>query len=99
MQNNYYTKRLILNELSLNDKAFITELLNTPEWIKFIGDRNIRTKENAREYIQKIMVNPNIKYWVVKLQDEKTSIGIITFIKRDYLEYNDIGFAFLSKFG
>ncbi|HVG42438.1 MAG TPA: GNAT family N-acetyltransferase, partial [Chitinophagaceae bacterium] len=98
MQNNYQTKRLILNELSLNDEAFITELLNTPEWIKFIGDRNIRTQEDAREYIQKIMYNSNITYWVVKLQDKKTSIGIITFIKRDYLEHYDIGFAFLSKF-
>lgn len=60
MQNNYQTKRLILNELSLNDEVFITELLNTPEWIKFIGDRNIRTQEDARGYIQQIMDNPNI---------------------------------------
>lgn len=98
MQTNYQTKRLILNKLSLDDEAFIIELLNTPDWIKFIGDRNIRTQEDATAYIQKIIDNPNINYWVAKLPDEKTSIGIITFIKRDYLEQYDIGFAFLSKF-
>lgn len=98
MKKNHQTERLILTELSLNDAAFILELVNTPEWIRFIGERNIRTLENAREYIQKILDNPDVRYWVVKLADQKFSIGIITFIKRDYLEHWDIGFAFLSEF-
>lgn len=98
MQNNYQTNRLILKTLELNDAAFLTELVNTQEWLKFIGDRNIRTEENAKEYIQKIKDNPTITYWVVRLADVGISIGIITFIKRDYLDHYDIGFAFLSKF-
>jgi RimJ/RimL family protein N-acetyltransferase len=82
----------------LNDADFIAELVNTQGWLEFIGDRNIRTEEDARKYIQKIMDNPNIRYWIVQLADQKTSIGIITFIKRDYLEHHDIGFAFLPEF-
>lgn len=98
MEIKYKTERLLLNELSLNDTEFIHELVNTQEWIKSIGDRNIRTVEDAKKYIKKIINNPNINYWVVKLKNENFSIGIITFIKRDYLQYHDIGFAFLPKY-
>jgi RimJ/RimL family protein N-acetyltransferase len=98
MKNNYLTARLILNELSLNDEAFILDLVNTAEWIKFIGDRNVKTQEDARIYIQKIIDDPTVHYWVVKLQEQNIPIGVITFIKRAYLEHYDIGFAFLSKF-
>ena len=98
MQSNYFTERLTLNELSLNNANFINELVNTPEWIKFIGDRNIHTQDEAKEYVEKIIENPNINYWVVKLKSQNISIGIITFLKRDYLEHYDIGFAFLPKY-
>ena len=98
MQYNFKTNRLLLNALTLNDVAFIFELVNSLEWIKFIGDKNIRTKEDAVAYVQKIISNPNVCYWTVKLQNEKTPIGIITFIKRDYLKHHDIGFAFLSNY-
>ena len=37
MKNNYFTNQLILDELSLNDNTFLKELVNTPEWIKFIA--------------------------------------------------------------
>jgi RimJ/RimL family protein N-acetyltransferase len=97
MQNNYNTNRLSLNEILLNDAEFISELVNTPEWIKFIGDRNIRSIADANEYIQKIISNPNTNFWVVRIQDQQIPIGIITFIKRDYLDHYDIGFAFLAK--
>ncbi len=92
------TARLILNELSLNDAAFIFELVNTDEWKKFIGDRNIHTEQDAKTYIQKIIDNPNVNYWVVKTKGQEIPIGIITFIKRDYLEHHDIGFAFLARY-
>jgi RimJ/RimL family protein N-acetyltransferase len=98
MQNNYQTSRLLLAELNLNDAEFISELVNTPEWKRFIGDRNIKTREAANEYVRKIMGNPNIHYWVVKIQEQQIPIGVITFIKRDYLEHYDIGFAFLEKY-
>lgn len=98
MPTNYTTPRLLLHDLTLNDAEFISELVNTPEWIKFIGERNIRTQEDAIAYIQKLIYSPNINYWVVKLKGQQIPIGIITFIKREYLDYPDIGFAFLPKY-
>lgn len=98
MQVNYQTERLLLNKLTIADTEFIRELVNTQEWIAFIGDRSIHTIEDAKKYVQKIIDNPNITYWVVKLKHEALSIGIITFIKRDYLASHDIGFAFLPEY-
>ena len=97
MKHTYSTERLLLTELSLDDAEFIHELVNTPEWKKFIGERNVNTREDAEAYIQKILENPNIHYRVVKLKDDLLRIGIITFIKRDYLEHFDLGFAFLPE--
>jgi [ribosomal protein S5]-alanine N-acetyltransferase len=98
MQSNYITDRLVLTPLSLADSDFIYNLVNTPEWIKFIGDRNIKTQADANIYVEKIINNPKVNYWVVQLISTKISIGIITFIKRDYLEFHDIGFAFLPQY-
>ncbi len=98
MQDSYSTSRLLLNKLALTDIELIFELVNTPGWIKFIGDRNIKSKEDAEAYIQKLVNNPAINYWVVKIRDQHISIGIVTFIKRDYLNHHDIGFAFLPGY-
>jgi ribosomal-protein-alanine N-acetyltransferase len=98
MKTNYKTERLLLRTLTLEDAAFIFELVNTAGWIKFIGDRNIHSREDAEQYIQKILSNTNVEYRVVTLQDEQTAIGIISFIKREYLEHHDIGFAFLPAY-
>jgi [ribosomal protein S5]-alanine N-acetyltransferase len=97
MQHSYHTSRLVLNALTLNDSEFISELVNSPGWIKFIGDRNVRSKEQADEYVSKIIANPVVNYWVVKIQETQIPVGIITFIKRNDLEFPDIGFAFLSR--
>jgi [ribosomal protein S5]-alanine N-acetyltransferase len=92
------TERIILNPLSENDKEFIINLVNTDGWIKFIGDKKIHSNEEAIAYIQKINNNQNYRYWTVKVKDSNLPIGLITLIKRDYLEHLDIGFAFLPEF-
>ncbi len=92
------TNRLVLKSLKLDDYIFIKNLVNTEGWIKFIGDRNIKTDDDAKNYIKKIQDNNAVKYWIVNLKDKNIPIGIITYIKRDYLEYHDLGFAFLPDF-
>ncbi len=92
------TERLTLSPLSEKDTTFVFELLNTDGWIKNIGDRNIHSEKDAREYIQKVNSNPHITYWIVKLKQEGLPIGLVTIIKRDYLPSKDVGFAFLPKF-
>lgn len=92
------TDRLLIEPLTVNDNNFILELVNTEGWIKFIGNRNVTSQVEATAYIQKIIDNSNTNYWVVKIKNNQTQIGIITLIKRDYLEHHDIGFAFLPNF-
>ncbi len=94
----FTTDRLSLSPLSEKDSKFILELVNTEGWLTFIGNKNINTETDAIVYIQKISTNINVSYWVVSLQHTNEQIGIITFIKRDYLDYHDIGFAFLPRF-
>jgi len=92
------TSRLVLEPLSTADSKFILALVNTEGWLKFIGDRKIYSESDASQYIQKINNDPNTIYWVVKLKVTEVPIGVITCIKRAYLEYADIGFAFLPAF-
>ena len=92
------TERLSLHPLSAGDAGFIRELLNTQGWLRFIGDRNIHSAEDAITYINKINSTPNFYYWTVRLTGTHEPIGLISFIKRDYLEHFDIGFAFLPQY-
>lgn len=92
------TKRLYIEPVTIFDSAFIFELLNTEGWIKFIGDRNIHSPEDAESYIQKIIDNPKSNYWICKLKENKTPVGIVSFIKRNYLDAPDIGFALLPAY-
>lgn len=89
------SQRLLLTRLSLDDSDFIFELVNSPGWLRFIGDRNVRTQEDARLFVLKVLSSPNVNYWIVRLRDQGTSIGLVSFIKRDYLDFYDVGFAFL----
>lgn len=89
------TDRLTLNPLEVSDSKFILELVNTEGWLKFIGDRNVHSIEDAAGYTQRIISNPDILYWVVRPKHQNDSIGIITLIKRKELTWPDIGFAFL----
>ncbi len=98
MQNTIATERLLLRGLTQEDADFILELVNTPEWITFIGDRNVRTLGDALAYIQAIIDNPHYRYWVVCLKESNRQVGIVTVIKREYLEHHDIGFAFLPQY-
>ena len=98
MQKNYNSSRLDLRFIDPGDADFIFELLNSPGWIEYIGDRNIHSLEDAEKYIQKITDSTDIQYWIVRLREDKIPIGMVSFIKRVYLEYHDIGFAFLPAF-
>lgn len=94
----FITERTYIDLLDLNDCEFIMNLVNSRDWLTYIGDRNIRTESDARFYVQRILDNPDITYWVVRLNDSKIPIGIITFMERDYLDFHDIGFAFLPEY-
>ncbi len=96
----FSTDRLELCQLNAKDSSFIQTLTNSEGWLEFIGDREIRSELAAVAYIQKIEDLPKAKYWKVVEKCDQQAIGVITLIKRDYLEDYDIGYAFLpDSFG
>ncbi len=96
------TDRLIVRHMSTDDSAFMFDLLNQPSWIRFIGDRNVRTLEDARAYIlagpMEMQARLGLSFHVVEIKETKCAIGICGLAKRDYLEDVDIGFALLPQF-
>ena len=98
MQKNISTARLRLNIIAEGDHEFILQLVNSKGWIEFIGDRNVHSKEESVAYINKILATQDLYYWVARKKEGNIPIGIISFLKREYLEYFDIGFAFLPEF-
>ncbi len=92
------TEKLNLTGIKLSDAEFMLELVNSEGWLKFIGDRNVHTLNEAENYIAKIIEKENTNYWVVRLESARQPMGVVTLMKRDYLTYFDIGFAFLPEF-
>lgn len=96
------TDRLRLRQLTPTDASFILELVNDPDWLRFIGDRNVRTLDDAREYILRGPVDMYARLgfglYLVEMRDPVVSVGICGLIKRDSLESVDLGFAFLPQF-
>jgi ribosomal-protein-alanine N-acetyltransferase len=96
------TERLSMRLMEERDAPFILELLNDPSFVRNIGDRNVRTLDDAREYIRK---GPLASYerhgfglWLVELTGAGTPIGMCGLLKRDTLDAPDIGFAYLPPF-
>jgi len=96
------TERLVLRQFTFEDADFILRLLNEPSFIQNIGDRGVRTLEDARSYILRVPIASYEKngfgLYLVILKESGQSIGMCGLIKRDQLEDVDIGYAFLPEF-
>lgn len=96
------TPRLVLRPARPNDSAFLLELMNEPAYLANIGDRGLRTLEDAAGYIAERYTASyeQLGYglYLVELTGGGVPIGICGFVKRDVLEYADLGFAFLARF-
>jgi RimJ/RimL family protein N-acetyltransferase len=99
----YETERLLLKPTSEVDAEFVFELFNTPNWLKYIGNRNVLSIESAKEYIKCKML-PQLErlgfgnYTVIRKSDH-VSMGICGLYDREGLDGLDIGFAFLPEYG
>jgi RimJ/RimL family protein N-acetyltransferase len=96
------TERLTLRWLEPGDAGFILELTNDPDWLRHIGDRGIRTLDEAGRYIadgpRAMCERLGFGLYCVELRGTVTAIGLCGLIKRDWLSEVDIGFAFLPRF-
>ncbi|MEZ4874000.1 MAG: GNAT family N-acetyltransferase [Flavobacteriaceae bacterium] len=98
---NFSTPRLALRKITCEDASFFFALLNSPDWLKYIGDRGIDSVETAEAYIEKNYLpsyQNGLGNFLVTLASSSTPIGTCGLYKREQLEYPDIGFAFLPEF-
>ena len=84
------------------DAEFIFELLNTPKFLKYIGDRGVRSVKQARDFIENRYRQSYREHgfglYTVELKNEHIPIGLCGFVSRDTLPAPDLGFAFLPDF-
>ena len=98
----FETERLLLRQFTADDTGFILRLLNEPSFIQNIGDRGVRTLDDALGYLVK---GPIASYerngfglYLIVLKESQAAIGMCGLIKRDALEDVDIGYAFLPEY-
>ncbi len=96
------TERLVLRRVTTDDAEFILELLNDPSFLRFIGDKGVRTLDDARHYV---MTGPVASYehfgfglFLVELRETGAPIGLCGLLQRATLPDPDIGFAFLPAY-
>lgn len=96
------TERLLLRPFTFDDAPFVLTLLNEPSFIHFIGDKKVRTLEDARQYLR---TGPMACYeqndfglMLVEVKDSHTPIGMCGLLKRQELAHPDIGFAYVPDY-
>ena len=96
------TERLLLVPLSYDHCEFIFELVNEPSFKRFIGDKDVNSLEDARQYLREgpIGVYERFGYGMfrVSVKDTESPAGICGLMKRKGFEDPDLGFAFLNRF-
>ncbi len=96
------TERLQLRRLTTDDAGFLIEVFNDPAFVRFVGDRNIRTVDQARDFIEKGPFESyrrhGFGHYVVIRKSDRRAVGICGFVKRDALDDADIGFSLLPEF-
>ena len=98
----YETERLIIKPTNTEDAKFIFEIMNTPKYYKYIGDRNIKSLEDAENYIKNRMLLQYEKVgfgnFTIILKSDDSKIGFCGIYVRPSLETPDIGFAFFEEY-
>ena len=98
----FQTERLIIRPTSIEDKDFIFKLLNSPKWLRFIGDRNVKSSLDAENYIVNRMLPQLEKLGfsnnTIIRKEDGVKIGTCGLFDREGLDEVDIGFAFLPEY-
>ena len=96
------TERLALRKFGPHDALFIIDLLNDPDWLTNIGDRDVHSVEQALAYLE---AGPMTMYttfgfgpYVVQRKTDHVPIGMCGLFKREFLEDVDIGYALLPEY-
>ena len=97
-----HTDRLALRPLTEADAAFVLGLMNEPSYLRFIGDRGVRTVEDARGYLRDHPIRSYAEHgfglYRVERKADAVPIGVCGLLKREALEDVDVGFALLPAY-
>lgn len=97
------TERLSLREFDVGDAPFIRRLLNEPAFLRFIGDRGVRTDDDARAYLERVPLESYLRLgyglYLVELVADGTPIGMCGLMRKPWLNAPDLAYAFLSEYG
>lgn len=95
------TARLSLRRPGDADAGFVHELVNQPSWLRHIGDKQVRSLDDARRYIAEGPLATFARFgfglYCVERRSDGLPLGLCGLVKRDYLPEPDIGFAFLDR--
>jgi RimJ/RimL family protein N-acetyltransferase len=96
------TPRLRLRWFVAADADFLRALLNDPGWLANIGERNVRTRRQARTWIATrhtaIYGRLGFGFWGVERKSDGALMGMCGLIKRDTLMEADVGYALMPAF-
>ena len=91
------TERTVIDYITLDDAPFFVSLLNSPDWLRYIGDRQIKGIEDASRYLQRGFLRSyadnGYGYYLIKALPDRLPIGICGFLNKPELENPDFGFA------
>lgn len=93
------TERLALREVEAADADFLLELLNSPGFLENIGDRGVRTREEAEAYIAERVHGSYAEHgfgmWLAEQKADARKLGLAGLVRREGLDMPDVGYAFI----
>lgn len=95
------SSRMNLRHLNEKDAPFVLEIVNSPGWLRYIGDRGVRDLDGANRYIDKNVNNYQVQgfgLYAMEMKDSGEVVGLCGLLKREYLPAVDIGYALLPQF-
>lgn len=96
------TERLSLHHFEKADAAFLLEIMNHPDYHRHVGDRELRSVEDAESFIAEAMIPPyetqGFGFWQMRLRETGERAGFAGITKRDIFDDPDVGYAIHEKF-
>ncbi|MEM7432067.1 MAG: GNAT family N-acetyltransferase [Pseudomonadota bacterium] len=96
------TCRLVLETLTLDDADLMLSIWNDPDFHRFVGDRGIRTIEEAHVAMKAgvLKLYEDYGYGPYRLvrKDDGQAVGLCGLFRRDALKHADIGYSVLPAY-
>lgn len=85
-----------------DDSDLVLSVLNSPGFIKYVGDRQVKTLEAAADYIRDRMLPQYQKYgygnYCISRKSDQAKMGMVGYFIRPGNDHGDIGFSILPEY-